>query len=246
MLLVDLPSLVIVAVPLLAAAISGRFGRASLVVADAIVLPVGLTATFIGLVQMLLQLDDPTEIGPAVSVAMYSSLYVAVVKFGLTVRLSGDRRPVEDPGMHGWMAAGLTLLVLLAGMMLGSPLAAFFDLWSLGYLWLGAGAIVGLVWAGEGTNVIAPLARYLPFVGLLVLFGSNVAILQVLDDPTSLGPIIAIGLLSHLYTNVTAIILNLVRPDLAEPNRPIVQWLYWGGSIAGVCVQLGLTVAAVY
>jgi hypothetical protein len=87
---------------------------------------------------------------------------------------------------------------------------------------------------------VGPLAQFLPFVGLLVLGGSIVAQLGLQDDPALIGSFMAVGLLSHLYTNVVSILLHLVRPDLAQPIDPIVQWLYWGASILGGCIQMGL------
>ena len=233
------------AVLLLAAATSGRFGRASLTVANDIVLLGGLAATYIGLVTMLQSLDDPRAIGPALSVAMCTSLYAALVKFGLEVHLAGDRGTVEAPGMHGWLAAGLALATLLAGVLVGSTVFAFLNFYSLLFLVLGAGTIVGLARVAGSTDVVGPLTRYLPFVGLLVLFGSILAMLRVLDNPASIGPFVAVGLLSHFYTNVTSMVLHLVRPDLAQPVRPVVQWLYWGCSLAGASLLMGLIVATV-
>jgi hypothetical protein len=244
--LFDLPSLLLVGLGLLFAALSGRFTRASLTVMDAVVLPVGLVGTLIGLVQMLQQMDDPTKIGPALSVAMHTALYAAFAKICLQARLASEASPApEDPGARGWVAAILLLAMAGAAIVMGSPLFTFVSISAIGALAIALGIIVGVARSAGHTDLVASLAHSLPSVGLFMLYASLVALLPVLDDPPTIGPILAWGLLSLFYANVLTLVLYLVFPHRAAAPPTTSQWLTFGASLAGVVLQMGVCVYSI-
>ena len=63
----------------------------------------GLIGTLVGLVQMLTQLDDPSKIGPAMAVALLTTLYGAVLATtngSGSLTLTGANFPAAMEGMH--------------------------------------------------------------------------------------------------------------------------------------------------
>ena len=56
----------------------------------------GLIGTLIGLIQMLSNLDDPTNIGPAMSVALLTTLYGAFIAFAICKPLSAKLYSIKD------------------------------------------------------------------------------------------------------------------------------------------------------
>jgi hypothetical protein len=244
--LFDLPSLLVVVLGLLFAALSGRFTRASLTVMDAVVLPVGLVGTLIGLVQMLQQMDDPTKIGPAISLALYTALYAAFAKICLQARLTSKASPApEDPGARGWVAVILLLIMLGSAIAMGCPLFTFVDVDAVVTLLLAMAIIAGVTRSAGHPDLLVSLARFLPFVGLFTLYLSLVELLPGLDDPSTIGPTLAWGLLGLLYANVLTLVLHLVFPHRVATPSTTTQWLTFGTALAGVVLQMGLTVYAV-
>ena len=213
---------------------------------DAVVLPVGLVGTLIGLVQMLQQMDDPTKIGPAISLALYPALYAAFAKICLQARLTSKASPApEDPGARGWVAVILLLIMLGSAIAMGSPLPTFGKVSAVGTLAIALGIIAGVAWSAGHTDLVASLTRALPSVGLFMLYLSLVALLPTLNDPPTIGPILAWGLLGLFYANVLTLVLHLVFPHRAAAPPTTSQWLTFGASLAGVVLQMGLTVYAV-
>ena len=63
----------------------------------------GMIGTLIGLVQMLQNLDDPSSIGPAMAVAMLTTLYGSLIANLICIPITGklkDRTKVEGRNMR--------------------------------------------------------------------------------------------------------------------------------------------------
>jgi len=243
MVLFDLICLLFVVGALLAAGVAGRFHRDSLVVASRLVLPAGVAGTFIGAMQMLQNMEDPLKILPALSIAMLTALYAAVVKLILMIGWPKEPTPT-DPGVQGKLGAVLWFAVLVAAMLLGSPLVAWLDLRALLLLAVSLVLVVGLSKLTHAQDDLDALARYLPVIGLLILSASIVALLAILDDPSRLGPVMAWGLLGHLYCNVAAMLIHLVAPHRVETLPTVSQWLVFVASILGVALEMTLVFVA--
>lgn len=56
----------------------------------------GMIGTLIGLVQMLSNMDDPKAIGPAMAVALLTTLYGAVIANGIAIPISEKLKAVSD------------------------------------------------------------------------------------------------------------------------------------------------------
>ncbi len=240
--LVDLGSLVFIVGVVLAAAITGGFGRASAVVVDKVVLPAGVTGSFIGVVAMLHNLDDPRAIWPAVSVALLTALYASIIKFGLTLYLGDGEREAQPRGKGVLGALVWLALVVAAAFMGGSP-HGFVNFPALLLVGLGVVAIAAGARASGWPACADRIARFLPGLGLLILFGSFVAILPTLDNPKSLGPVMA-GLLGHLYATVLAVTVNLLHPERVSAPREASPWLFWAASLAGLGGLIGAVSSA--
>lgn len=73
----------------------------------------GMIGTLIGLVQMLRSLDDPSQIGGGMAVALLTTLYGAVIANMFCIPLAGklESRSQEEMMIRQLMLAGLTALV---------------------------------------------------------------------------------------------------------------------------------------
>ena len=241
--LINLPSLLIVGVALLAAAIAGRFGKGSLNVARGLILPAGLVGTLIGFVQMLQNMDDPLMIGPACSVALLTSLYAAICKVALDVGWNKEPNP-ESPEHYGIIGAVLWAAVIVAAMFMGSSIFDFINIPALVLIGVALVIIGGVAKIVGHPDIIALLTHYLPGFGALILFASIVDLLPNLVDPTTIGPIMAWGLLGALYCNLVAMLLQLTFPHRKLEQSLVSQWLVFGASLLGVATQMALVVLA--
>ena len=102
---------------------------------------------------------------------------------------------------------------------------------------------VGLTLASKKGAMIDHLVRLVPCAGLIMLYSGVLLLLLRLDDVSRLGPVMAFGLLGHLYCILFSVWLNLLRPDLVEPGKDLSRWMYWGASLLGITGLLGIPLA---
>jgi hypothetical protein len=248
MFLLDFPSLVLTLVSLGAAFLAGASWPIRLRLADRISLQVGLVGTFIGLTQMLTALADPRAIAPALSVACLTLIYCVVIKLFLGVYLvAAATAESTEAGGYPLPAVLLLATLLLAAILMGSPLAVFLSVGA--FFWVGLG-IAGVVCANHlagGTDPIAAIARFAPWLGLVILVASLIGLLQRLDDPRQLGPLMALGLLSHLYANLVSLFLQLLHPEATSQSGGscVHSWLYMAGSLLGVALMFALMLISI-
>lgn len=245
MILADLGALLFVAGAILAAAVAGGFGRPASRLADRIILPAGIAGTFIGVIHMLQVLDDPASLPEGLAIALLTSLYAAVVKLGLGIyRVDNGESPAPATGAKG-TAGALVLVVVVAGAMtMGSGPRAFFSLPAVVIVALGVAMTVGLTKVSSARAYVDRLIRFLPGVGLLILFGSSVALLRRADDASAMGPILAVGLLGHLYATLVWMLVSLLRPELVDSPRESSGWLHYAASLAGVAGMMAAVIGA--
>ena len=244
--LFDIICVFFVLLPLLAAAVSGQFGRASLGIASGTILSVGVAGTFIGNIQILARLDDPTALPAALSVSLLTSLYAALVKVVLDVVQSKKPAPAPvHPGPYGAVAAALCLVTFVCAIVLGTPVFTFVSALATALFVLGI-ALIALLGMGSGSRCIeGDIARFLPQVGLLILYASIVTVMPVLDDPSKIGPVMAWGLLGHFYCNVASLLIKLGLPHRIQERSDLADWLVFAASLFGVGLHMVLTVWAI-
>ncbi len=196
------------------------------------VLGAGLVGTLIGLVKMLADMSDPSTIGPAMAVAVLTTLYgVLIAEIILAPLIGGLTRPqlVDGEGESVWWPfVGLTgvLGMILAGILWGGRLGIFVDVPSICIVVGVALCLVsGQYSTDELINTIGGALRRRPLtaeaakthqaslstirgifhaggaVGFLV---GVVIMFNHLDDPTRIGPAMAISLLTPFYASLSA------------------------------------------
>lgn len=73
----------------------------------------GMIGTIIGLVQMFAQMEDPSKIGPAMAVALLTTLYGVILSSGIAAPISGRLEALSEVEL-AWQTAACKQLELLA------------------------------------------------------------------------------------------------------------------------------------
>ncbi|KKC25293.1 motility protein A [Sphingomonas sp. SRS2] len=73
----------------------------------------GMIGTIIGLVQMFAQMDDPSTIGPAMAVAMLTTLYGIILSAGIAAPVAGRLESLSETEL-AWQMSACKQLELLA------------------------------------------------------------------------------------------------------------------------------------
>lgn len=73
----------------------------------------GMIGTIIGLIQMFAQMDDPAKIGPAMAVAMLTTLYGIILSAGVAAPIAGRLESLSETEL-AWQTAACKQLELLA------------------------------------------------------------------------------------------------------------------------------------
>jgi hypothetical protein len=220
------------------------FNRQALRLVGAIVLPVGFLGTMIGMVQMLQQMDDATAIGPAVSVALLTSVYAIGFKLLLDL-LPEDEHPVRVVSFAKSAVAGCVLLaVVLAAICMGSKLEVFWDVRAAGSLAVGALLIAGLA-QSFGSAPLDGLVRQLPTLAVLILASSLLIVFTQLNAPREIGPTMAWGFLGALYASLAAVLVRLLALSHVERPARRSQWGAFAALNVGGCVLMAQVALAI-
>ena len=204
----DLKSLVFVVGSLLSVAAAVRFRPSGCRLVAEAALPVGLIGFLIGVITMLAAESNPSQIAPAVAIAILTLVYAGIVRLLFVDSLKQDL--LEARSLLG-KAAGTGGLVIMnwamtsvspdgltmfwypqvAMVMVGIALLVFLigRLLDAGYATGWAKKIVGLGWLGFSLGIVAALPQ--------------------LSTPTALGTALAFSFLSLLYSAV-AVIVGLI------------------------------------
>lgn len=73
----------------------------------------GMIGTIIGLIEMFAQMEDPARIGPAMAVAMLTTLYGIILSAGIAAPIAGRLEGLSDAEL-AWQTAACKQLELLA------------------------------------------------------------------------------------------------------------------------------------
>jgi len=205
----DAKSLVFVMGSLLSVAAVVRFRPSECRLVAEAALPVGLAGFLIGVISMLAAESNPSQIAPALAIAILTLVYAGIVRLlfvdSLNQNLLGASSVVGGAAGTGgviimmiWATTsvspdGLAMLWYpqVAMVMTGVALLIFLigRLLDEGYATDWAKKILGLGWLGFSMGIVAALSQ--------------------LSTPTALGPALAFSFLSLLYSMV-ALILGLI------------------------------------
>ena len=236
MTLIDIPSMAVIGGAAACAGISANFGRETLPRVSAIMIPMGLAGTTIGLVNMLRQMDDPNSIGPAIFVASLCFIYAAAAKLlidrGLHSKtLPPPRKP--NPVLRS-LAGYFFIAIIIIASSYGGAMLSFVDIPALMLIGI---TLVALTFARgryQKVGFLPASIRIIPIVGITSLFICNALIWLKLHDPTAIGPLMATGLLSCLYAMLYWVGVILVFPHRAQRNSNAAQWTLGGLSAFGL------------
>ena len=239
--LIHFSSIGFILLALLAACISGRFRRDSLNVANAIILPAGIVGTSISFISILANLEDPAMVAGAVFVACLPTFYAAIIKFCFGMVVSAEKR--VDPGAAGGLGSVVWMVLIGSAIAYKGTFLQYINPLAFGFFLLSVVITGGLTRASKKHAMIDPLVRLVPCAGLIMLYSGILLLLLRLDDASRMGPVMAFGLLGHLYCILFSVWLNLLRPDLVEPGKDLSRWMYWGASLLGITGILGIPLA---
>lgn len=238
--LLDVPSFAVVGSVLVVGFLTGGADRGKTIhVSRSLALPMGAVAFLIALIQLLGELSDPGELGPALSVAFLPILY-SVILFVVLSLFAGheqipDVHPVNDNGRQSWfrlLVPCAMLVVVLAGAMTWDQMSisAYIDLQAIILQLFFSLVPATFVYFTSRTNHFIQSVRILrngslsaAVVGSLV---SWIAILHHFDAPTMVGPGFAVGLLSILYGGILTMMSTVfwhARVGVKMPGNHVIS-----------------------
>jgi hypothetical protein len=244
--LLNLPSAVFVLVPVLCAFISARFTQYGTMLANGIVLQVGLTGTLIGSVQILSNMSDPAALGPAFSIALLTIFYALILSALLTLGSMNLALELPDFRISYSISAGvLWFAITVWAMSTGdSGINAFINIPSIAFV---AFSILVIFFFSKFNveDSLISCAKYLPYAGLIGFFAGVVIILQNMNEPRAIGPAMAVSLLTLLYTNYFSVWIKLSFPRITQGNDSL-HWQYLGSSGVLLAIIFSLLLTSFY
>ena len=241
----DLPSLLFILCPALAAAVSAGFRQDSWPRVSAVLLPVGQVGMAIGLMHMLAKMDNPEHFWPAFFVATLTVVYAVAMKLGVQTIIPQKEGllPSAPTGQLGYGALVVFGTAVLAAIVMHGELLNFIDMSAI--LWVGGATALAYFLPGQVQRVgfLPAITRILPWTGILAMIVALAAFWILRDDPSKVGPWMAFGLLSYIYTNLIWVGAILLKPTRAQRNGDSFQWAHM---ITGVSVMSGLFCSIAY
>lgn len=174
----------------------------------------GACLSLIGIIRMLSQVDGSVFIGQHIAMALLPMLYSAIVA-GLCSIFSSMINSMEQedsptPFIHKAYSVALFAIVLLLDSVYDGSVIIFWDITAFGLMSIFSGVPVVILWYSRYVQKQEKLApslhvdwheiRYYTVLGMGVICGlSLICTLYYVDNPTAIGPWMAVGLLSQLY-----------------------------------------------
>lgn len=241
----DLPSLLFILCPAFAAALSAGFRQDTWPRVSAVLLPVGQLGMTIGLIHMLAKMDNPEHFWPAFFVATLTVIYAATMKLGVQSMAShkAGLLPSAPTGQLGYGALVVFGVVILAAISIHGEIFNFIDISAI--VWVSSATALAYFLPGQVQRVgfLPALTRILPWTGVLAMIIASVAMFICRHEPQQIGPWVAFGLLSYLYTNLIWVGAILLKPTRAQRNGEAFQWVHM---ITGVGVMSGMFGSIIY
>jgi len=188
-------------------------------------LPVGMMGTLVGFILILHNMSDPSALEPAFQIALLSVWYgisaYGISSFFLRKKENKYIDGVIYPSSRGAFFVGGLLLFFLVSILNES----WIDTSSMGIF------LLGLPLIAVQKNVIPRSYRIMRSGIIIGMFGSLYgmgATLYFWDDPTSIGPSIAISLISALYATIIVIGSAPLVPTKLNPHMMRWQYLFLG------------------
>ena len=221
---VDAVSIAFIAIPAFAAFVAQGFKKQGIQVVRDISIQVAIVGMLIGFVGILQNMSDPQALGSAYAIMLLVVLYGFILAGACGLFSTAITEPLAAPSVgQRVLSSGLWLIVCVLAMSGVSGLFAFLDLASLLIFAALSLAILGT----SSSKWPKALAQTLPAAGFVGVLIGVIGMLQNVSDPKSIGPAMAISLLTLLYCNAVSVGVKLAFPEIAlEKYRS--QFTYLG------------------
>ena len=243
--ILDIKSLSFVLVSLLSVAAVTRFRLSELRLVAEAALPVGLTGFLIGVIGMLAAESNPSQIAPAVAIAILTLVYAGIVRLLFVDSL--NQKLLEAHSFVGKAigTGGFIIMVTWAMTSVSPDGLEMFWYPQVAMVMTGVALLVFLIGRLVGNSYASDWAKKILGLGWLGFSMGIVAALSQLSTPTTLGPALAFSFLSLLYSTVavTAGLIWIPQAMTSEEGSlslGLSQILPIAGAVLAVLV--GLTV----
>ena len=209
--LFDLTPIVIVASLTLSLAAAGGFSRYRINLITDLIHPLMIILLLMGLVQMLTDVADPTQIGPMLSVTLAPTLWGLVVVAVLTPFAGIPDNPV-NPLKFKLLGTVLLTVILASCVFMGPGVGSIVNL-EAASLVIGGVVMFALIDRVSGAVRGTGWATRLLGIGAAGFTCGVLAALPHLMQPQGLGPAMAVSLLSLLYSLLLLCLARLWLPE---------------------------------
>ena len=205
----DAKSLVFVAGSLLSVAAVIRFKPSECRLVAEAALPVGLAGFLIGVISMLAAESNPSQIAPAVAIAILTLVYAGIVRLLLVDSLNLDL--LETHSFLGKAAGtgGVVIMMIWAMTSVSPDGLAMFWYPQVAMVMTGVALLIFLIGRLVDAGYATGWAKKIVGLGWLGFSMGIVAALPQLSAPTALGSALTFSFLSLLYSTV-AVTLGLI------------------------------------
>ena len=202
----DAKSLVFVVGSLLSVAAVVRFRPSECRLVAEAALPVGLTGFLIGVISMLAAESNPSQIAPALAIAILTLVYAGIVRLLFVDSLNQDL--LETHSLLGKAAGtgGVVIMMIWAMTSVSPDGLAMFWYPQVAMVMTGIALLIFLIGRLVDAGYATGWAKKIVGLGWLGFSMGIVAALPQLNTPTALGPALAFSFLSLLYTTVSVIV----------------------------------------
>ena len=172
-------------------------------------LPVGLTGFLIGVISMLAAESNPSQIAPAVAIAILTLVYAGIVRLLLVDSL--NQNLLETNSLLGKAAGtgGVVIMMIWAMTSVSQDGLPMFWYPQVAMVMTGVALLIFLIGRLVDAGYATGWAKKMIGLGWLGFSIGIVAALPQLSTPTALGPALAFSFLSLLYATV-AVIVGLI------------------------------------
>ena len=209
-------------------------------------LPVGLAGFLIGVTSMLAAESNPSQIAPAVAIAILTVVYTGIVRLlfvdSLNQNLLGARSVVGKAGGTG----GVIIMLIWATTSVSPDGLAMFWYPKVAMVMTGVALLVFLTGRLVDEGYATDWAKKILGLGWLGFSIGIVTALSQLSTPTTLGPALAFSFLSLLYSTVAILVGLICTPQaMASENGTLSLGLsqILPIVVAVLAVLAGLTVS---
>ena len=206
---IDAKSLVFVVGSLLSVATVVRFKPSECRLVAEAALPVGLAGFLIGVVGMLAAESNPSQIAPAVAIAILTLVYAGIVRLLLVDSLNEDLLEAHSLLGKATGTGGVVVMMIWAMMSVSPDGLAMFWYPQVAMVMTGVALLIFLIGRLIDAGYTTGWAKKIVGLGWLGFSMGIVAALPQLSAPTALGSALAFSFLSLLYSTV-AVTLGLI------------------------------------